>query len=237
MTKGWKITVWIIGIITLAVTLNRGVFSSAWLATLTRLEPEMPNATEHVFEATVEEVKEAAWKAFDNDKFRGLCLYGFGCGIFGKHDIDKMSTHQDHFVLAGLIHLVESYSYRRGKRGLTVDLTMRIYLDSLAPQRTRARVVVESYLAETGWIIAPGLHFYVGPTPRTRELPPTTIEEHQALRVLGRELGQEVEPTRMPRGLSEKELQDTYYNRGVKRNKWQGKIMPWEEVEGDTTYY
>lgn len=166
-----------------------------------------------------------------------MLLYGFGCGTSGKHDIDKMSTHKDHFVLASMVHFVESYSYRRGERGLAVELRMRIYLDSLTPQRTKARVEVERYLAETGWIIGMGLHFYVGPIPKRLKLPPTTIEEHPALRVLGRELGQEVEPTRMPQGLSKKELQDTYYNRGVKRNKWQGEMMPWEEVEGKMTYY
>ena len=222
-----KLIFYVVGFIAIIVGVNRTV-SSGWMKWLLRERLEVPNPTEYVFNFSKEEVKQAVIERMGKYQYRDMTIYGFGYDVFRK-DESHFRGNVDYFVFRE--QYAFSFCYRKRNGGRLSCLEMRLYLDSLAPQQTRARMEVTKLEVFTGYGLAVGIHG-IGIGPILKDMPATTVEEYQVLYKIGKQLGVADKMPRInyPIGLSKKELMDTYYNEGFILFKYTNRSS-WDEFD------
>lgn len=228
LDKVEKVIFYTVGIIILVVGTNRTV-SSGWMKYLFRERLVAPNPTEYIFNFSKEDVKRAVIEKMGKGEYRDMNLTGLGYDVRRK-DESYFRGNTDYFVFHEVS--TRSFCYRKQDGGRYLSLAMRLYLDSLTPQQTRARIEVTTYEVFTGYGLAVGIHG-IGIGPITKDMPATTVEEYQVLYKIGKQLGVSNKMPRInyPIGLTRKELEDTYYSLGVQLEFNDKHRMRWDEFD------
>ena len=223
-----KVIFYVVGFIAIIVGVNRMV-SSGWMKWLLRERLEVQNPTEYVFNFSKEEVKQAVIERMGNGEYRDMNLSGFGYDWLCSQESRFFKGNTDYFVFRE--QYAFSFCYRKRNGGRLSCLEMRLYLDSLAPQQTRARMEVTKLEVFTGYGLAVGIHG-IGIGPILKDMPATTVEEYQVLYKIGKQLGVTDKMPRInyPIGLTKKELMDTYYNEGFILFKYTNRSS-WDEFD------
>ncbi|WP_018337935.1 hypothetical protein [Butyricimonas synergistica] len=205
----------IIVLFLITVAINR-TLASKWMLELRKKELKTPNPTAYTFNYPLLHVRKVIIEKFNKKEFRDMLIHGKGT-FFGNIDyctegiIDKVGNEND-FVLGGS-HVLESFTYRTGKRGRYCNMRLQIHLDSISPTETRVEVISHDREIISGYKLGIAHMSFIVPIFQTFD--PTTIEEYQVLYNIGKYLGVDMPKVNYPEDLSDQQIFATFCN-GVK---------------------
>ncbi|WP_065219115.1 MULTISPECIES: hypothetical protein [Butyricimonas] len=205
----------IIVLFLITVAINR-TLASKWMLELRKKELKTPNPTAYTFNYSLSHVRTSISKKFKGT-FRDMVLYGKGTpyGNIDPHyaeDIIEKVGNENDFVLGGS-HVLESFTYRTGKRGRYCNMRLQIHLDSISPTETRVEVISHDREIISGYKLGTAHMSFIVPIFQTFD--PTTIEEYQVLYNIGKYLEVDMPKVNYPEDLSDQQIFATFCN-GVK---------------------
>ena len=142
------------------------------------------NPTSYVFNASIEQVKNAIKSGCGNYQVQCMSLYSKE-----DYEVDIFNTDIKKDALLIFHCDIESKIYFRFGKPLDYYVNFHIHLDSIFEDKTKVEIFTLNPEIEVFWV---GIgHFGFG---WDKKVPPSTIEEYEILLIIGKELGEKGMP-------------------------------------------
>jgi len=150
---------------------------------------ENPNPTSYIFEASIEQVKNAVKSGFGDYQMKCMALYLKGdmdCYTFIYEDSKNVND-----ALLDRLCDIESKIYYKFGNPLPYGASFHIHLDSISENKTKVEVFTLNPKIVLGVIMFGNIgHGHA----RVKEVPPSTIEDYEILLSIGEQLGEKGMP-------------------------------------------